>query len=387
MTRLARASKIANPQDLQSYVSAARDLGLNGVDTPFWKDLPDYEPNLCIAPDIEHGLLRFCRDHVLEWVKNLVGASELDARFKVLQPIVGMRHFSGGISHLSCLTIQEDKDIQSVLLATISGATNINMAVMKSLRAIHDFAYLARSQLHSTVNLFQLQDHLQIFHATKEVFVETGAKKNNRGDIVPHFNIPNLACLHEFFLHIPQLGTSPQFCFNIGENSSQNIRSVPLNLDHHDIRDQMAEMCKAADIEERVQLMDRYITWLYPSQRALSDINAQEEGVLVGSRPDITDKRLRTTAILYALPDLMASVKELLDGIPVETQDTVNERPIDIWNRLEIHRFSDTGVQRSVLALVVEALPPSAFLPNGQNHCALVNASEVQLDYPHLNGK
>jgi hypothetical protein len=36
---------------------------------------------------------------------------------------------------------------------------------------------------------------------------------------------------------------------------------------------------------------------------------------------------------------------------------------------------------------VVEALPPSAFLPNGQNHCALVNASGAQLDYPRLNGK
>jgi hypothetical protein len=387
MAQLARASKIANPQDLQSYVSAARDLGLNGVDRPFWQDLPDYEPNLCIAPDIEHGLLRFYRDHILDWAKNLVGTSELDARFKVLQRIVGTGHFSGAISRLSYTTIQDDKDIQSVLLAAVSGAPNVNMAVMKSLRAIHDFSYISRYQVHSTETVFQLEGFLQDFHATKEVFVEMGAQKNNRGDIVPHFNIPTLACLHEFSLHIPQLGTLPQFCFKIGEDSSQNGRLVPPNLDHHDIKHQMAEMCKVADIEERVQLMDRYITWILPSQRTLLEINAQEEGVSVGPRPDITDQRLRATAILYVLPDLMASVKEFLDGLPVETQDTVNERPIDIWNRLEIRRFSDSDTQRSIQALVVEALPPSAFLPNGQNHCALVNASGAQLDYPRLNGK
>ncbi|CAG8741761.1 7144_t:CDS:2, partial [Acaulospora colombiana] len=69
-----------DPANVGAYQRAAKKIGLNGVDQPFWKDLPGYMPNVCVAPDILHGVHRFWRDHVLDWVINLVGAEELDRR-------------------------------------------------------------------------------------------------------------------------------------------------------------------------------------------------------------------------------------------------------------------------------------------------------------------
>ena len=42
--------------DITVYSKAAAEYGLNGVDKPFWEGLPGYQPELCVTPDILHGL-------------------------------------------------------------------------------------------------------------------------------------------------------------------------------------------------------------------------------------------------------------------------------------------------------------------------------------------
>jgi hypothetical protein len=94
--RIAEVSSTVDSSD----VDAAKLKGLNGVDKPFWKDMPHYHPELCVSPDILHGLHRFWRDHILQWALHLVGQKEFDVCVKAIKPIIEMRHFKNGISHL-----------------------------------------------------------------------------------------------------------------------------------------------------------------------------------------------------------------------------------------------------------------------------------------------
>jgi hypothetical protein len=101
LQKIKEITQKVDPADILNYEDAAKLQGLNGVNQPFWRDIQSYNPGLCVAPDILHGLHRFWHDHILQWVINLIGAKELDRQVKAIQPIIGFRHFKEGISHLS----------------------------------------------------------------------------------------------------------------------------------------------------------------------------------------------------------------------------------------------------------------------------------------------
>ena len=78
ISRISEARQAADPNDVHQYLAVAKTLGLNAVDQPFWEELEGYEPELVMSTDILHGLHRFWRDHILKWIRNLVGVEELD---------------------------------------------------------------------------------------------------------------------------------------------------------------------------------------------------------------------------------------------------------------------------------------------------------------------
>ncbi len=52
---------------LGRYVKARRDLQLNGVYAPFWRDWLFAEPSIFLTPDILHQWHRFFYDHLMKW--------------------------------------------------------------------------------------------------------------------------------------------------------------------------------------------------------------------------------------------------------------------------------------------------------------------------------
>jgi hypothetical protein len=113
---IAEVSGTVDPSDVDTYYKAAKLKGLNGVDKPFWKDMLHYHPKLCVSPDILHGLHCFWHDHILQWALHLVGQKEFDVHVKAIKPIIGMRHFKNGISHLSQWSGQEDRELQRIFI-------------------------------------------------------------------------------------------------------------------------------------------------------------------------------------------------------------------------------------------------------------------------------
>jgi hypothetical protein len=100
-----------------------------------------------------------------------------------MQPLSGMRHFKDGISHLSQWSGRDDKELMKVLLVAIAGAPKIDRAVMRCMRSLHDFIYLAQYRSHSTTTLEYLEQSLKIFHSLKWIFVTNGARRGDTSGV------------------------------------------------------------------------------------------------------------------------------------------------------------------------------------------------------------
>ena len=85
-------------------------------------------------------------------------------------------------SHMSQWTGTEHKEMQRVFVGLLVGAVQPHF--LRTARAVIDFIYHARLQVHTTETLNTLQDALKMFHDNKDVFIRQGIREN--------FNIPKL---------------------------------------------------------------------------------------------------------------------------------------------------------------------------------------------------
>jgi hypothetical protein len=286
-----------DPNDVKAYLNAARKEGLNGVHLPFWRELPGYQPEIAVCPDILHGVLRFWRDHVLLWTRRLVGDAEMDRRLRVLQPVVGYKSYSKGISNISQWTGREDRELQRFLIALVSGARGIDAKVMRNLRAFHDFLYLVQYRSHSPTTLGYITDALRTFHQTKQVYIDKDVRKGaNSGETMHHFRIPKLAGLHAYAMHIPEMGSSPQYSTEIVESSHQRMAKQPYRATNR--KEYIVQMCRFLDRNDRIALQKEFIEWIkleIPRQNLMSAIvgyTAQHQKLLMDILKELQQEAL-----------------------------------------------------------------------------------------------
>jgi hypothetical protein len=272
LSRISEACQKVDPEDVNAYWTAAKELGLNAVDQPFWEDFPEYEPDLVICPDILHGLFRFWRDHILDWVQFLVGKQELDKRLAALQPIIGFRHFPNGIAHLSQWTGREDRELQRVLLAAIADAPNLGSDAIRCLRAFHNFLYLAQYRSHSTTTVRYMEQALDTFHSLKGVFIRNGARRGKNGT-TKHFLIPKLSNLHMYTYHIPRMGTSVQFSTEITETCHQSMAKMAYKATNR--KNFFVQMCAYLNRDAVLSLMEELVIWLIEEDKKRSGTSAR----------------------------------------------------------------------------------------------------------------
>ncbi|EPQ53846.1 hypothetical protein GLOTRDRAFT_24981, partial [Gloeophyllum trabeum ATCC 11539] len=172
---LRHAQKLGSSRKAQE---ALKDQGLNFVPEPFYAGLPFTCIHEAITSDVLHQIFQGLEDHLIEWMKILMTDAELDARFKRLPPMHGMRTFKDGISKLTNISAKEHKEMCKQFLGCIINCPDIPVAAVQASRGLLDFIHLAQYKSHSPETLDELEAALeklciQLFGTTDNYNTET----------------------------------------------------------------------------------------------------------------------------------------------------------------------------------------------------------------------
>ena len=115
--------------------------------------------------------------------------------------------FPEGITSLSRVSGTEHKNICRILIGLVIGLPlptgQGSSRVIKAVRALLDFLYLAQFPSHTSETLQRLNNSLALFHQNKSVFVDFGVRR--------HFNFPKLHSLIHYLSSITLFGTTDNY--------------------------------------------------------------------------------------------------------------------------------------------------------------------------------
>lgn len=166
-----------NARSVKDRDTILKDSGLAPIKDPFWADLPHLSIHSSITPDILHQLYQGLIKHLTGWIQRLIGPKELDRRLSCLPPNHPVRIYDKGISSFSRLSGNEHRQIAKQLLGCLIG--RVADEAVRATRALLDFLYLAQYQSHSDGTLQYLEAALSEFHAHKEIFLTSNARKGS----------------------------------------------------------------------------------------------------------------------------------------------------------------------------------------------------------------
>ncbi|KAL1937051.1 hypothetical protein VTO73DRAFT_15569 [Trametes versicolor] len=238
-----------------AFSKACRDAGVKPVVNPFWKDLPYADVYQSITPDILHQLYQGVIKHVVSWLKSAYGPDELDARCRRLPPNHQIRLFLKGITTLQRVTGKEHGDICRFLLALIIGLPLPGgvsaVRLVRAVRALLDFLYIAQYPAHTSETLGLLEDALGRFHANKEVFVQLGVRQ--------HFKLPKLHSLDHYIQSIKLFGTTDNYDTQYTERLHIDFAKDAYRATNH--KDEFPQMTTWLERREKISRHEAYVKW------------------------------------------------------------------------------------------------------------------------------
>lgn len=205
-----------HPDDLRRYLAAAKEVRLNGVAAPFFRDWLMAEPSRFLTPEPLHEWHKKLWDHAVRWAINIVGAEELDFRFSVIQPSVGFRHFKEGISYLKQVTGRTQRDVQRCLIAVIAGCAPPGVVI--AIRALLDFCYLAQAPELDDNDCDALLISLRTFHEHKSHVIKAGGRRGKK-QVISNWYIPKLELLQNVVPSVRDSGVPIQWTADMTEHA------------------------------------------------------------------------------------------------------------------------------------------------------------------------
>ncbi|KAG1870011.1 hypothetical protein F4604DRAFT_1881348 [Suillus subluteus] len=283
----ARLCHRVDPWDLIVFLREAKKLHLSGVHLPFWRNWRHSNPASFLTPEILHALHKFFFDHVLKWIKQIMG-HELDVRFKSHHKRTGVRHFSGGVSHVNQMTGREHRDIQRTIVLTLWGMASPGF--IRAVRAMIDFIYLAQNPLHTESSIVSMTQALRDFHCNKQAILDAEARQGKSG-AKDDFFIPKLELMQSFARAIFHVGSLMQWTADVSERLLITHCKHPFERTSRQ-RDFVLQIARILDREETIRLFDLYTllssSSSTPGQDPLINAVVEEDEEIASTETDPT---------------------------------------------------------------------------------------------------
>jgi hypothetical protein len=244
-------------QDMTSFHAACRSTGLKPVFHPFWHSLPLTNIFVSVTPDVLHQLLQGVLKHVLSWLVHpaVFGTAVVDVRCRSVPPNHHITLFTKGITCLSRVTGKEHKDMCRFLIGLVTDLPlwggRTSSRVVRAVRAILDFIYLAQFPSHTTDTLNCLDASLAQFHENKDVFLDL--------EVRTQFKIPKLHGLLHYKPSITLFGTTDNYNTENSERLHIEFTKLAFGATNH--KDELPQMTKWLERREKVLLHTAFIKW------------------------------------------------------------------------------------------------------------------------------
>ena len=356
--------------NLRLFYRTCREAGLKPVVHPFWATFPLVDVFISITPDILHQMLQGIMKRLIGWLIDIFGASAINARCRSMPPNHHTFLFTKGITLLTQVSGREHKKMCAILLGLIvnlpvPGGLDNSSRVIKAVRALLDFLYLAQFQCHTSDTLSQLEECLAAFHNNKAVFIDLGIREN--------FNIPKLHSLLHYGSSIRLFGTTDNY------NTEQTERlHIDLAKDAYRATNRKNEYAQMTTWLERREKIQRHIASIDWRQNNLQNIRTQTpirpphvraQFIEMTEDPnekavhfrDIT-KKFGAASFQDALADYIASVNNPGLGVRAVRTHAANTllpfRTVRAYHKIKFTTASDAqGSDRSEIVDVVFVRP------------------------------
>ncbi|KAL5484756.1 hypothetical protein ACEPAI_7398 [Sanghuangporus weigelae] len=246
---------ILDSHDPSTYQRVCKENRIKAIQHPFWINLPYCSIYNVITPDILHQLHQGVVKHLVEWLKGIVGAKQLDARCRRIPPNHSIRVFHMGLSILSRVTGKEHRQICQFLLGLLVGFkltdTQSTKRLICATRALLDFMYIAQYPIHTDETLGLLQDALRRLHENKQVFIDTGVREN--------FNFVKMHSMVHYCSSIRLCGTTDNYNTQISERLHIDLTKDAYSATNK--KDEMPQMMRWLERKEKVFDLTKNINW------------------------------------------------------------------------------------------------------------------------------
>jgi hypothetical protein len=245
-----------------AYANACKEAGIKPVIHPFWENLPYVHIYRSITPDILHQLYQGVIKHVVSWISETFGPAEIDARCRRLPPNHNVRIFLKGITTLSRVSGKEHADMCKILLGVIIGMRTLHgtsaVRVVRAVRSILDFLYIAQFPSQSEETLDLLTSSLSTFHENKVVFEELGIRDG--------FNIPKFHSMQHYAESIRNFGATDNYNTEYTERLHIDLAKDAYNSTN--FKDEFIQMTLWLERKEKVIRHGAFIAWRLSGQPA-----------------------------------------------------------------------------------------------------------------------
>ncbi|KAG2148156.1 uncharacterized protein EDB93DRAFT_1240504 [Suillus bovinus] len=214
---------------------------LGSIATPF--KMHNLDVVLDALAAIDHGDIKF---HLLGWLAEAFGVAEIDARCQRLPPNHHIHLFTKGITSLSRISGMEHSQICHFLLGIIVDIQLPNQLALchliRAVRGLLDFLYLAQYPCHSSETLSLLVEALDLFHDNKQIFVDLGIQNN--------FNLPKLHAARHYMLMIQTFGTTDNYNTEYTECLHIDLAKDVYRATNH--KDEFVQMTQWLEHKEKI---------------------------------------------------------------------------------------------------------------------------------------